>query len=71
METYIIDRFEGETAVLEGTGGGMRDIPRGELPPDARPGDVLRYENGAFRIDARATGERRADIEQRMRDLFD
>lgn len=71
MEAFIIDRFEGNMAVLEDAGGAMRDIPRGNLPPDARPGDVLRYENGTFRIDAQATGKRRAEIEKQMRDLFD
>ena len=71
METFIIDRFEGDMAVLEGDGGVMRDIPRRELPPEARPGDVLRYEKGVFRADEAATGKRRAEIERQMRDLFE
>ena len=44
----IIDRFEGGKAVIE-TDGGMKDIPRTQLPKEAKEGDVIVYDNGAWR----------------------
>ncbi len=61
----IIDRFEGEYAVLE-TDGGMVDVNRLLLPENAREGDVLIHENGIYAIDAAATQERR----ERMRAML-
>lgn len=38
----VVDRFEGERAVLE-VDGEMVDIPRSALPPGTREGDRLRW----------------------------
>ena len=39
---YIIDRFEdGDLAVLETDEGTMVDVPRAQVPPEAKEGDVL------------------------------
>lgn len=70
MNTYIIDRFEGDTAVLEGKGGAMCDVPKAHLPPEAKRGDVLVEENGVFRVDAAATRQREEIIRRKMDDLF-
>lgn len=70
MNVYIIDRFEGEMAVLEGDGGVMRDLPVEALPAGAKPGDVLTEENGVFQIDRNATQKRAESIQKQMRDLF-
>ena len=40
MEKYIIDRFEGEFAVLEKEDGGTIDVPKTQIP-DAKEGDVV------------------------------
>ena len=45
----VIDRFEGDYAVLE-TDDGMMNIHRGHLPSSAREGDALSYSNGGFSV---------------------
>jgi len=39
----VIDRLEGEMAVLEVEGTIMWNVPRDFLPPQAREGDVLEF----------------------------
>ncbi len=46
-ETWIVDRIEGEVAVVEGEDGKTFDVPLHFLPPNAREGDVLRVEREA------------------------
>ena len=60
----VIDRFEGDFAVVE-TDKGMLNIPRSELPPSAKEGDTLR-----FVIDAGETAARKRRIEGIMDSLF-
>lgn len=71
MNMYIVDRFEGDMAVLEGDGGVMRDIPIRALPAGVKQGDVLTEEHGAFRVDRDATQRRAESIHKQMRDLFE
>ncbi len=47
-----LDRFEGDLAVLAAADGTSIDVPRGWLPADAKPGDVLTV---AFARDLDAT----------------
>lgn len=37
----VVDRFEGELAVVQVNGGRLLDLPRWLLPPDTREGDVV------------------------------
>ena len=60
---FIIDRFEGEWAVIEWDGK-VFNLPRSLLPGEAREGDVLRL---AAEVDLRATSDRR----KRIRELED
>ena len=60
----MVDRFEGEYAVVE-TSSGMIDIPRKDLPPNAKEGDLL-----VIKVDARSTKTRKAYIEQLVNDVF-
>ena len=60
----IIDRFEGDFAVVE-TDMGMMNIPKSELPTDAREGDVLRIS-----VDADETQGRKQRISAMMDKLF-
>ena len=60
----IIDRFEGDFAVIE-IDGGMIDIPRYELPTGAKEGDTLRLV-----IDADDTEARKIRIGGMMDKLF-
>ena len=48
---YIIDRFEGNFAILEAENGEYTGMERARLPREAGEGDVVVHELGAFRID--------------------
>ncbi len=61
----IVDGFEGNWARIE-LGRDTFSIPRGLLPAEANPGDVLRF---TIRVDQEATAKRRADITQRFKKL--
>ena len=41
---YIIDRFEGEYAVLEEESGAHKDVRRAILPKNAAEGDLLHFD---------------------------
>ena len=60
----IIDRFEGEFAVVE-TSTGFINIPRSELPASAREGDVIE-----LGVDEESTDARKERIESMMDQLF-
>ncbi len=60
----IIDRFEGDFAVVE-TGAGMVNLPKADLPADAKEGDVL-----TISIDNSKTADRGKQIKDKMNRLF-
>lgn len=62
----IIDRFEGDFAVIE-YGELVFNLPRSLLPPEAKEGDVLKIE---LAVDAAATRERQKRAEELTKDLF-
>ncbi len=64
----VIDRFEGDIAVLE-TDSGMVDVQRNILPEKASEGDVIAEVNGAYIIDNEATEARRAAVRAKYRRL--
>ncbi|HYT04988.1 MAG TPA: DUF3006 domain-containing protein [Gemmatimonadales bacterium] len=65
---FIVDRHEGDLAVVEVDGRGFVDLPRWLLPAGARPDDVLvvTVETGAER--AAVTIARDADATARARE---
>ncbi len=65
---YIIDRFEGELAVIE-HGEDFLNIPRSELPADAEEGSVLAKTEQGWVRDPEAEAARRAAIAERRRRL--
>lgn len=65
----IIDRFEGDIAVVE-TDEGFRDIPRSQLPPEAEEGDVLVCCGDGYAVDRDATEQRRTSAANRMKRLL-
>ena len=67
--TGIIDRFEGEYAVVELEDRQMKNIPRAQLPPQAAEGDVLRLDP-PIRIDAQKTAERKERIRRMAEQLW-
>jgi hypothetical protein len=64
----IIDRFEGEYAVLE-TENGMKNVLRDMLPEDAREGDVVELKNGAYTINKKAAEKRRRELREKLKKL--
>lgn len=73
MNRWIIDRFEGETAVCEAQAdGAMRTISRALLPAESREGDCLIELPGEnFQIDEHETDERRKKMKAQMDSLFE
>lgn len=67
---YIVDRIEGEVAVLERDDLVFEDIPLAELPPGVAKHDCLELEEGRWRIDAERTAARKQLIADKMRSLF-
>lgn len=61
----IIDRFEGDYAVVELEDRSTANLPRSLVPPGAKEGDVLVIE-----IDRNATEERRKRIQRLMEELW-
>ena len=51
---YIIDRFEGEYAVLEEESGAHKDVRRTLLPQNAAEGDLLHFDGESYSIDKAA-----------------
>ena len=70
MEKYIVDRVEGDFAVLEKESGGTIDVPKKDIP-DAKEGDVLILENGIYKVSLEETQRRKELIAEKMRKLFE
>jgi hydrogenase maturation factor len=71
MERGVIDRFEGELAVIE-FGDKARDISRSLLPINAKAGDsVVIDEDGSIRVDQADTKKRMKEIDELMDELFE
>ncbi|MGN0615676.1 DUF3006 domain-containing protein [Ruminococcus flavefaciens] len=64
----IIDRFEGEYAVLE-TDSGMKNVPRDILPEESREGDVVELKNGAYTVNKKAAEKRRRELREKLKKL--
>ena len=63
---YIIDRFEGDFAVIELADGSRADMPRKLVPAAAKEGDTLRIE-----VDEEETKRREERIGRLMDSLFE
>ncbi|CDV96352.1 Protein of unknown function (DUF3006) [Desulfitobacterium hafniense] len=64
---YIIDRFEGDFAVIESGDRQMFNLPR-TLMPEAKEGDVISI---AVIVDEKETKSRRERIKGMMNNFFD
>lgn len=62
----IIDRFEGNIAVVEDDNGKCKEVKRSMLPDDADEGDVLTYADGKYTVDHEATEERRRAVRRKL-----
>ncbi|MCQ6563487.1 DUF3006 domain-containing protein [Paenibacillus mendelii] len=70
MRRGVIDRFEGDIAVIE-TDEATIDVPKSKLPRGAKSGDTVIIEGDTFRIDADDTKKRKREIESLMDELFE
>ena len=68
---YIIDRFEGNYAIVEDSNQQMKKILKSKLPKAAREGDCLKKEGGEYVLAEAETAKRRKDIEDLMSSLFE
>ena len=67
----VIDRFEGGFALCESLADGkMRRFARSALPPDAKEGDVLRFDGDSVTLDPQRTKQRRAELQKKMDGLW-
>lgn len=51
----VIDRFEGDYAVIETDDGGHINVLKSILPKEAKDGDIVLMENGEYLIDTENT----------------
>jgi hypothetical protein len=63
MRKVIIDRFEGDYAVVEFEGV-MKPIMRTDIPDDAREGDLLVLENNQWVVDRENTVKLKKEIQK-------
>ncbi|EJS46364.1 DUF3006 domain-containing protein [Bacillus nitratireducens] len=70
MKRGIIDRFEGELAVIE-INNSTIDVPKSKLPSAAKEGDVLIIEDDTYTIDKNETDKRRREVQDLMDKLFE
>lgn len=65
----IIDRFEGEYAVIE-IEGQMKIIRIDSLPQDVREGDVVSFEKNHWSLDRNATVKLQQHVKSKMEQLL-
>lgn len=70
MERYVVDRVEGDVAVLVGDGGSKMDVPVSGLPSGVREGSSLVLDAGEWSVDEADEAARRERIRAKMRAVF-
>jgi hypothetical protein len=70
MRQGVIDRFEGEYAVIE-FDGTTEDILKSELPTEVKVGDSLIFYEDKITIDTDDTISRKEEIDNLMEELFE
>lgn len=66
----IIDRFEGETAILEYQNGTFHHLHKNNLPKECKEGDCLIIDGNIISIDAGEKKKRAEKITKLMNDLI-
>lgn len=65
-----IDRFEGEYAVCEVEAGKIINIPKTDIPKEAKEGDILSKPDSGYCIEKAETEAKKDEIRKRMNRLF-
>ena len=67
---FVIDRFEGEFAVLENEDGGFQNIKKSLLPQITKESDCVIFKDGKYTISKEKTESLKQEIDELMEDLF-
>lgn len=67
----IVDRFEGNIAVVEIDGKDMKDFPKKALPKGVKVGDMLIFDGDNIMISKEGTEKLRKEIKDLMDELFE
>lgn len=67
---FVIDRFEGEFAVLEDENGSFQNIKKSLLPQNAKESDCVIFKDGKYTISKEKTESLKQEIDDLMEDLF-
>lgn len=67
---FIIDRFEGEIAVLEDENSKFTEVKKSLLPNNAKEGDCVVLKDGKYTINKETTEKLKEEIDDLMDDLF-
>lgn len=67
---FVIDRFEGEFAVLEDENGSFQNIKKSFLPQNAKESDCVIFKDGKYTISEEQTESLKQEIDELMEDLF-
>ncbi|MFR3275839.1 MAG: DUF3006 domain-containing protein [Collinsella phocaeensis] len=70
MVPVVIDRIEGDIAVVEVAKGEFVGVPLASIDGDARDGAVLARNAGGYYVDEKATSARRMRLDRRRHSLF-
>ena len=65
MARYVLDRYEGEWAILEDEDGRMLKVARDTLP-QASEGEALEEADGQWRVDPERTERLRRQARERL-----
>ena len=66
----IVDRIEGQFAVIEFPDRTTKDVPLNELPKELKPGDCFLYNDGLYVPAPEETSKRRAKITELMKSMW-
>lgn len=71
IEEYVIDRFEGNIAVLENSKTReIKNVERNKLPEKATEGSILKMINEKYFLDQEKTDRRQNEMQERMNKLM-
>ena len=71
MKKFIVDRIEGDKAVLECENGDMVNLELKALPKNIKEGDVINYQENIYFLNSYETKDRKEKIKKMMNSIFE
>ena len=68
---FIIDRLEDELVVLEDNYGDIRTIDKSLIEGETKEGNVVINENGLFKVDIKASIDRKNKVNALMKGMWE